>query len=138
MLQMLLKDELIQSVTVPIGAELQTMITEQGTDYVYPLILKKLEEMEEKSITSMLSDIDISETDIKNIITQVFVKVMKPCIGKIFDNLDLASIAEEKVNLMTVDELEDMVLTVMKKELNTIVRLGGLIGFILGLLNIFV
>ena len=41
MLQMLLKDELIQSVTVPIGAELQTMITEQGTDYVYPLILKK-------------------------------------------------------------------------------------------------
>ena len=94
--------------------------------------------MEEKSITSMLSDIDISETDIKNIITQVFVKVMKPCIGKIFDNLDLASIAEEKVNLMTVDELEDMVLAVMKKELNTIVRLGGLIGFILGLLNIFV
>ena len=54
------------------------------------------------------------------------------------DSLDLASIAEEKVNLMSVDELETMVVSVMKKELNTIVSLGALIGFLLGLLNIFI
>ena len=31
-----------------------------------------------------------------------------------------------------------MVLSVMKKELNTIVNLGALIGFVIGILNIFI
>jgi len=35
-------------------------------------------------------------------------------------------------------ELENMVLSVMKKELNTIVNLGALIGFVIGILNIFI
>lgn len=138
MLQMFLTDDLIQSVTGPIGAELQTMIAEQGTEYVYPLMLQKLDELEEKNISEMLSEVDIQESDIKAVISQIFMKVMEPCIGKLMDSLDLASIAEEKVNLMSVDELETMVVSVMKKELNTIVSLGALIGFLLGLLNIFI
>lgn len=138
MLQMFLTDELIQSVTTPIGTELQTMISEHGTDYVYPMMLQKLDELEEKSISGILSSIDVNKSDIKNIISHIFTKVMEPCIGKIVDSLDLASIAEEKINLMTIDELEDMVISVMKKELNTIVNLGALIGFLLGLLNIFI
>ena len=39
---------------------------------------------------------------------------------------------------MDVMELENMVLSVMKKELNTIVNLGALIGFVIGILNIFI
>ena len=36
---------------------------------------------------------------------------------------------------MKTEELEKMVLTVLKKELDTIVNLGALIGLILGSLN---
>lgn len=138
MLQMFLTDDLIQSVTAPIGAELQTMIATQGSEYVHPLVLAKLDELEEQSISGLLSEMEIEEADIKKMISGLFMKVMKPCIGNIVDSLDLSSIAEEKVNQMSVDELEDMVLSVMKKELNTIVRLGALIGFLLGILNIFI
>ena len=42
---------------------------------------------------------------------------------------------EDKINDMKTEELEKVVLTVMKKELDTIVNLGALIGFILGSLN---
>ena len=49
-----------------------------------------------------------------------------------------ASTASDTVNAMSADELEALVMSVMKKELNTIVNLGALIGFILGLLNIFI
>ena len=43
----------------------------------------------------------------------------------------------DKINDMDVLELEKLVLTVMKKELDTIVNLGAVIGFLLGILNIF-
>ena len=42
---------------------------------------------------------------------------------------------EDKINDMKTEELEKVVLTVMKKELDTIVNLGALIGLILGSLN---
>ena len=38
---------------------------------------------------------------------------------------------------MDVLEIEELVLSVMKKELNTIVDLGALIGFVIGIVNIF-
>ena len=37
---------------------------------------------------------------------------------------------------MGVKELEELVLSVMKNELNMIINLGALIGFVIGLLNI--
>ena len=42
----------------------------------------------------------------------------------------------DKINAMSVEELEKLALTMMKKELNLIVSLGGLIGFVLGLANL--
>ena len=39
---------------------------------------------------------------------------------------------------MDVKELEKLCLSVMKKELNAVVNLGAVIGFIIGILNIFI
>ena len=48
---------------------------------------------------------------------------------------NIAKIIEDKITDMSVEELEKMVLSVMKKELNTIVSLGALVGGLLGILN---
>ena len=44
----------------------------------------------------------------------------------------------DKINAMNVDSLEKLVLTVMKKELDTIVNLGALVGAVLGVLNMII
>ena len=49
-----------------------------------------------------------------------------------------AEIVEDKINDMEVSELEDLVMQVMKNELQTIVNLGALIGAVIGVINIFV
>ena len=38
---------------------------------------------------------------------------------------------------MDILEVEKIILDIMKKELNALVNLGAVIGFILGLLNLF-
>ena len=50
-------------------------------------------------------------------------------------HIDIASFIEDKVNSMDIDELERLIMTVMKNELNTIVSLGALVGGIIGLLS---
>ena len=49
----------------------------------------------------------------------------------------IQEMVEEKVLQMDVLEIEELVLSVMKKELDTIVNLGALIGFVIGIVNIF-
>ena len=56
-------------------------------------------------------------------------------IDRLFAVLDIQKMVEDKIREMSVDELENLVFTVMKKELNTIVNLGAVIGLLLGLLN---
>lgn len=45
---------------------------------------------------------------------------------------------EDKINRMDVREFEKLVLSVMKKELQAVVNLGALIGFVIGLINLLV
>jgi hypothetical protein len=57
---------------------------------------------------------------------------------KFGSKFDLRSIIEEKINAMDVNELESLVLTVMKKELDVIVNLGAVIGLVLGMINLLI
>ena len=52
--------------------------------------------------------------------------------------VDIATIVENKVNEMDIKDIEDLVLSVIKNELNSIVNLGALIGFLIVLINIFI
>ena len=138
MLQLFLTDGMITSVIAPIGSDLQLFIAEHGAEYVQPALLKRMDALEEQGLLDTLNTAGISDTALKSILAGLLSKALPACIGQLMDQLDLASIAEEKINDMSVDELESMVLTVMKKELNTIVNLGALIGFLLGLFNLLI
>ena len=56
-------------------------------------------------------------------------------LDELFAKLNISQMIEDKINAMDMDELEKLVLQVMKKELDTIVNLGAVIGLLLGLIN---
>ena len=45
---------------------------------------------------------------------------------------------ENQVNALSLEELEKIVFDVMKKELNFVIWIGGIIGFLIGLLQILI
>lgn len=138
MLELFLTDDLVESVASVVGLEVQTWVSEQGADYIYPLVTQKLDELEEKTSAELINMAGKTEMDVQNVISSVLKEMLGPCIGKMIDSMDISGMAEEKISAMSVEDLETLVLTVMKKELNTIVNLGALIGFLLGILNIFI
>ena len=56
--------------------------------------------------------------------------------GELAEKFQIAKVVEEKVNGMDVLEVENILMSIMKKELNAVINLGALIGFIIGLLNL--
>ncbi len=138
MIQMFMTDELLQTVLEPVGTEIQTYIGEHGEEYIAPYVSEKLSSAGEKPLADIIESFGIDRDQLRKAVMALYKNAVSGCAEKLMNWLDLGAIVEEKINAMSADELEALVMSVMKKEFNTIVNLGALIGFVLGLLNIFI
>jgi uncharacterized membrane protein YheB (UPF0754 family) len=137
MLAMFVSDELIESIIGPVGEQIEGYIAEHGKEYIEPEIEARLTAFEEKSGIELLGELGLQPSELRKTIAKCYQGIVKDMAGSALKQFNLAGIVEDKINAMSIDELEKMVLSVMKKELDVIVNLGALIGFVLGLLNMF-
>ena len=134
-LKMLVSDELVESITKLIGDEVQKYINKNGETVIGSEVSKKLTEGENKSLSELLEGVGVKQEKVDTAISSVYQKAVDKALDELFNKIDISSMIEDKINAMDMDELEKLTLSVMKKELDTIVNLGAVIGLILGLLN---
>lgn len=138
MLSMFLNDDLIQSVATPIGNKVDEYIKENGEEKIRPAVVAQLAAAENKSVAQWVEIFPVSDKKLRQIIENIYVKFVNEKAEELAEKFHVAEIVEEKINAMDVLELENLLLGIMKKELNAVVSLGAVIGFILGLLNIWI
>ena len=77
---------------------------------------------------------------LKNIFMQeletLFPQLMKSYAGHLQEELDLEKIVTDKVSSFSTDKLEDILYQIMSKEFRFVEILGGIIGFIIGILQV--
>ncbi len=138
MLSMFLNDELIQSVAAPIGKKVDDYIKENGEEKIRPAVVAQLAAAESKSVAEWTELLPVSDKKLRQIVENIYVKFVNEKAEELAEKFHVAEIVEEKINAMDVLELENLLLGIMKKELNAVVSLGAVIGFVLGLLNIWI
>lgn len=84
-------------------------------------------------LASILEILPSKVSDIKNVEGMIF-----NVSTKVINKLDIGTIVKDKFNNVSMKEFEKMIMSVVKKELNTITNLGAVLGFILGLLALFI
>ena len=133
---MFLNNDIIDSLAQPIGEYIEQAIQEDGREYIKPMVEKEIESFEEKSIREISKKIPFQFSKIREQIKSIYTKGMERFSDAVLEQFQVEEIVEQKVNEMSVKDLEQLVLSVMKDELQAIVNLGALIGFLLGILNI--
>lgn len=136
MLAMFLSDNLITSVADKLRDGVNDYVKENGRQ----LISKSVRGEIVKALSSPLAPLTekVGDDAISSLACKAYEVAVKNLFSTLAGSLDICSIVEKKINDMDVKELEKLVLSVMKKELNAIVYLGALIGLILGVVMIFV
>ena len=66
----------------------------------------------------------------------LFPQLMKSYAGHLQEELDLEKIVTEKVSAFSSDKLESILYQIMSKEFRFVEILGGVIGFIIGILQV--
>ena len=92
----------------------------------------------QKPVSSIMSKISEGKEKIVGAVLYLYRQVVVEKMSSMFDSLDVASIVEEKVNTMDLEEVESMIRDVINHELKAIVWFGALLGFLLGCVNVLV
>lgn len=104
------------------------------------LIKKELENYEQNLLQKRICD--LTERGIEKIpelvdaLIHVYRSIFEEHLGAILKVLNIGAIVENKINQFKPEELEALIFGVMKKELNAIVMLGAVLGFIMGFVNL--
>lgn len=136
MLEMFMSESTVSMLAATVGDEVDKYIETSGENLVLPIVDKKLTDTENTSGYELLLSAGMSEESIEETVKNIYRKAIDGGVKSVVKDIDIAGIVEEKINGMSFDELETLVFSVMKKELDTIVNLGALIGFVIGSINV--
>lgn len=136
MMAMFVSDDLINSFVDPIKQRINNYIDINGQEMVGGLVNDETDKFLEDTPKQLLESVEIKKNQIKQVVDSAYSKVITSQVGTLLQQANIPAVVEAKVNEMDIMDIEELVMAVMKKELNSIVSLGALIGFVIGLLNL--
>ena len=128
---------IVASLGEPIEQAINRYISENGKDIIQTMISDELSSFSNTNLSDLPVKLGFENIAIEAIVTKIYINFVNTKISSLLDAIDISSIVENKILEMDLLDLEKLILSVMKNELKALVNLGALIGFILGLINIF-
>lgn len=136
MLSMFISDELLSSLAAKLSDGVNAYVGRNGRQFIKEAVRGELEKALNSPLSALTERAD--EQSVRLAACHIYEKAVKRAVAELAESVDISAAVEAKLNEMDVKELEKLVLSVMKRELKAIVDLGALIGFILGIIMIFV
>lgn len=130
----LINEGLVDSLLEKIYPFINQFIEEEGEQ----LIRKAVEEESHNLLDTPIKEYAIKARDyeevINHMVSQMYRTVVETHLPTLIAKLNIARIVEERIMTLDMLEIEKIILSIMKKELNAIIWLGVLLGGIIGLL----
>ena len=138
MLAMFVNDELIASVAAPLGDKIGEYIDRNAEPMIGNAVSEEIDRFSASSPAELLESAGVTRDRVRTAAAELFRRAAAEAADPLIRSVDIPKLVEDRVNAMSVEEVEELVISVMKQELNAVISLGGLIGIIIGLLNILV
>lgn len=135
MLAMMINASTLAPIVEEIESRVNLYIEEQAVEKAGSFIESEFKNFTAQPVSELFAGKDLEI--LKQTVMGLYSSFVENYAERLLHSLDLSGIVEQKVRAMDVKEVEAIVLSIMEKELGAIVNLGALIGFILGLVNLF-
>lgn len=136
--------KVVQSELVSIDDIWGKLLSDENRKYFLDKILNSVDNVVEKNIPSFIpkSLKAVIADYVGGIVNKEALKLMEESASTMLNDMsgriDIAGMVEEKIKLFELKKLEKIILDISNKELKMIVVLGGVLGFIIGILQAFV
>lgn len=137
-LVMLIGSSLFDYLSEKVETKVNEYVADHGWEFIHSVTVDEIEKLESRTVGQAVSLIRNNEVDLTGLILTIYEELVLNKLPDALKALQLSNIVEDRINDMKVEEVEDLLLSIMKKELGAIVNLGALIGFVLGLINVII
>lgn len=133
MLAFMLGDDMIDGMLLKVGDSINAYAEQNGAAALQPSVKAEICALGERSADEL-----VGKETLRGAIGRCCDEFLSRAAAEILKSVDVSAVAEAKINAMDMRELEALCLSVMKKELNAVVWIGGVLGFLIGCVNIFI
>lgn len=137
LLSTIINESVIERLSKNVGSIVDQAIAENAKDIIKEVIGTEVDRYKKYRICDLIEKYDEKIPYLIDFAINTYQKIFEERLEQILYGINIAQIVEEKVASFNVRELETMIFGIMKKELNAIVYLGAVLGFLMGWINIF-
>ncbi|MBQ6388795.1 MAG: DUF445 family protein [Mogibacterium sp.] len=138
LLRLVVSDHIVDRVMTTVGEKMEEFIDARGTEMINEITTSRIHDLGDRTPLHVLEQAGYDPEFVRRKMTEAYRESVVNAVNSALRRIDVASVVEDKINSMSVEDLEKGVLLVMKNELDMIVSLGALIGLVIGCINIFV
>jgi uncharacterized membrane protein YheB (UPF0754 family) len=138
MFAMLINENLINSAKLKMSEIIEAMVVDKGEGILTSIFEKESQNLLDKRLCDLYHEYQDRIPEFVAWIISTYHQLIDKNIGNLIHALNLSKLVEDQINGYDVLTFEKLILAIMRKELNAIVWLGGLLGCIMGLVMSFV
>lgn len=116
--------------------KMNEMIREQCPEILEGYIEKEYQDWMDKPMKELGLFLWKKKDVLKEKIWETYIILLEKKSGRFFERLDVSAIVEKKINEFDMQELEKLIMDISRKELHALVWIGGLLGAIIGFVNL--
>ena len=114
----------------------EEMIREHGEEYIAKYLDSVYANCLDQPVSEAAVLLENKVPNLKHILWEKYAELVQNKFGQFVSTLNVQGIIENKINDYDLNELENMIMEISKKELTALVWLGGLLGVIMGFVNL--
>lgn len=134
----MISEDMLLNIKEKIQETVDQMITEHGEAIIRDMVEQETLKALTLSTDQIYEKLIDHESQIKQTVLSAYHSLVKNHLSQVLKAIDIAGLVENEINRFDLLELEHIILSLMKKELNAIIALGGLLGVLMGcLMNFF-
>ena len=126
----------INSAKAPIALKINNMVDEKAGVMVKEYIDDEYKKITEYSVGKAVSELDSKYPELKEKIWNAYTSFIEKKLKNMLETFDVANVVEQKIIELDIEEMEKLILAIINKELNAIIYLGGVLGIIMGFINL--
>lgn len=132
----MIREDMLEGLAKPIQEHVDAYLDTNIDVLLTPQMRSIWEESEQKPVGEVLALMQEAQMHPVDLCMKLYERMVEEKAESLIRMLNLRGVAENKILAMQPEEVETLVMSILKKELGAVVNLGAVVGFVIGLLNL--
>ena len=136
MLALFLNESAVDALCAKVETAIRTWAAGDGRTLVKNLVTEEADAIAEKPLRELAGTLGIDRDAVAAVVRAALDRFIGEFGASFSEKADISGIVREKIEQMDTAQLEELVMSVMKRELQAVINLGALLGAVIGAVNV--